>query len=168
MGCAYKIGTKKTRQVSVIKKKAKPKTKFLSFFGPNASSTSHQAPSVSPPEPPTDEAELEVDHSGVELTIFTAFVDVKLSTKVSAELHRSMRKNPPRTLKYELIYVCCPLTSVTKDINTFFRRGKTHTMQARKGMTLSPRQRIVSSKEFVQTWKGEYPFWVHVLPLTLT
>ena len=106
MGCVYKIGTNKTRQVSVVKKKAGPKAKFLSFFASNeGSSTSQQAPSIPPPEPPADEGDLEPDSSNVELTIFTANVDVKLNSKISAELHRSMRKNPPRTLKYELIYV---------------------------------------------------------------
>ena len=53
-----------------------------------------------------NEAEyLKVNQSSVVLTIFTAEVDVKLSQKVSGELLRSTRKNPPRALKYELIYV---------------------------------------------------------------
>ena len=56
-----------------------------------------------------NEAEyLEVNQSSVVLTIFTAEVDVKLSQKISGELLRSTKKNPPRALKYELIYVRHP------------------------------------------------------------
>lgn len=125
MGHVYKIGTNKTRQVSVAKKKAKPKAKFLSFFASNeGSSTSQQAPSIPPLELPTDEVDLEPDNSGVELTIFTANVDVKLSSKISAELHRSMRKNPPRTLKYELIYVRFELPCQLPRILTRFSDGE--------------------------------------------
>ena len=59
-------------------------------------------------EPGTvNEAEyLEVARSRVVLAIFTAEVEANLSQKLSAELHRSMKKNPPRALKYDLIYVC--------------------------------------------------------------
>lgn len=57
------------------------------------------------PEIVHDSEYLEVGQSGVVLRIFTAEVDVNLSQKMSAELHRSTKKNPPRALKYELIYV---------------------------------------------------------------
>ena len=57
------------------------------------------------PEIVDDTKYLEVGQSSIALTIFTAEVDVELNHKMSAELHRSMKKNPPRALKYELIYV---------------------------------------------------------------
>ena len=167
MGCVYRIGTKKTKQISSIKK-AKPKTKFFSsLFGSGDNSTPQHGPSTSSPGLIDEAAYLELDHSSVELTIFMAEVDVKLSPKILAELHRSMRKNPPRTLKYELIYVCHPPMPVARDVNTLFRRGKTSMMQARKGTRLSPWQRIVSSKAFAQTWMGERAFHVWNLLLTL-
>ncbi|KAK0212970.1 hypothetical protein DFS33DRAFT_1285718 [Desarmillaria ectypa] len=42
--------------------------------------------------------------TSVALSIFSADVDVRLDKKLSAELHRSTKKNPPSKLKYELIY----------------------------------------------------------------
>ena len=168
MGCVYEIGTKKAKQVSVVKK-PKPKTRFFSsLFGPGESSTPQRVPSPPPAQPLTDEAEyLELGQSGVELTIFTADVDVKLGPKMSAELHRSMRKNPPRALKYELIYVCHHPTQVSRCNNAPFRLGRTSMTQAEKGMTLMSRQRIVSSRASAQTWMGACVFQVHVPPLTL-
>jgi len=79
-----------------------------------------------------DDAEyLEVGQSSVVLTIFTAEVDANLSEKMKAELYRSTKKNPPRTLKYELIYVrhflLIPLTGYT---DMYSRPGRTSTMQA--------------------------------------
>ena len=168
MGCVYKIGTKKTKQVSVIKK-AKPKTRlFPSLFGPGESSTPQRVPFPPPAQPLADEAEYpELGQSSVELTIFTADVDVKLGPKMSAELHRSMRKNPPRALKYELIYVCHHPTQVARCINAPFKLGRTGMTQAEKGMTLMSRQRIVFSRASALTWMGACVFQAHVLPLTL-
>lgn len=48
---------------------------------------------------------LEVNETSVALSIFSADVDVRLEKKMMVELHRSTKKNPPRKLKYELIYV---------------------------------------------------------------
>ena len=41
----------------------------------------------------------------VTLIVFTAEVDVKVDKKLSTELLRSTKKNPPARLKYDLIYV---------------------------------------------------------------
>ena len=48
---------------------------------------------------------LEAPLSSVVLTIFAANVDVRLDKKMTAELLRSTKKNPPSRLRYELIYV---------------------------------------------------------------
>ena len=106
MNWVYSTGTEKPKQVPVIEQ-TKPKTGFFSsLFGLGGSNTPQRAPSPLPPQPAIKEAEyLRVGQSNVVLTIFTAEVDVKLSQKISAELHRSTKKNPPRSLKYELIYV---------------------------------------------------------------
>ncbi|KAK0455114.1 hypothetical protein EV421DRAFT_1887456 [Armillaria borealis] len=58
-----------------------------------------------PPEEPKkviDPRQIRV--TSVALSIFSADVDVRLDKKLSAELHRSTKKNPPSKLKYELIY----------------------------------------------------------------
>jgi hypothetical protein len=48
---------------------------------------------------------LTINETSVALSIFSADVDVSLEKKMAIELHRSTKKNPPRKLKYELIYV---------------------------------------------------------------
>jgi hypothetical protein len=168
MNWVYSTGTEKPKQVSIIEEVKSKAGFFSSLFGLGGGSTPQRAASPLPPQPIINEADyLKVGQSGVVLTIFTAEVDVKLSQKISAELHRSTKKNPPRALKYELIYVCHPPPLVTRDVNIPFRRGRTSTMQARKRMTLSPRQRAVSSKACARTWMGEYVFEVCILLLTL-
>jgi len=106
MNWVYSTGTEKPKQVPLIEQ-IKPKTGFFSsLFGLGGNSTPQRAPSPLPPQPAIKEAEyLKVGQSNVVLTIFTAEVDIKLSQKISAELHRSTKKNTPRSLKYELIYV---------------------------------------------------------------
>ena len=107
----------KTKHGSAIKK-IKPKMGFFSsLFGPGQSSATKYGPPLCSQPVIGEPGYLEVDQSSVELSIFTADVDVKLSPKVSVEIRRSTKKNPPRVLKYELIYVCLPPTSVTKDVN---------------------------------------------------
>ncbi|KAK0225787.1 hypothetical protein IW262DRAFT_1357858 [Armillaria fumosa] len=59
--------------------------------------------------PPPEEPKKVIDPrqiraTSVALSIFSADVDVRLDKKLSAELHRSTKKNPPSKLKYELIY----------------------------------------------------------------
>ena len=38
--------------------------------------------------------------------------------------------------------------------------------QARKSMTLNPRQRVASSRDYARIWMGEHVFGVHTLLLT--
>lgn len=168
MNWVYSTGTEKPKQVTVIEQ-IKPKAGFFSsLFGLGGGNTPRRAPSPLPPQPAINEAEyLKVGRSSVVLTIFTAEVDVKLSQKISTELHRSTKKNPPRALKYELIYVGHSLPLVTKDADMRFRRARMSTMQARKRMTLSPRQQAVFSKACVRTWTGERDFRPCILLLTL-
>ncbi|KAK0195282.1 hypothetical protein F5146DRAFT_1100835 [Armillaria mellea] len=60
------------------------------------------------PPPPKEPKKVinprQVRVTSVALSIFSADVDVRLDKKLSAELHRSTKKNPPSKLKYELIY----------------------------------------------------------------
>lgn len=169
MNWVYSTGTEKLKQVPIIEQ-TKLKTGFFSsLFGLGGSSTPQRAPSPLP-QPAINEAEyLKVGQSSVVLTIFTAEVEVKLSQKISAELHRSTKKNPPRALKYELIYVGRPSpTAMTKGIDVRFRQGRMNTMQARKRMMLSPRRRVVSSRACARIWMGECDFRACVFLLTLS
>ena len=116
MNWVYSTGTERPKQVPVEQTKHKAGF-FSSLFGLGGGSTPQRAASPLPPQPVINEVEyLKVGQSSVVLTIFTAEVEVKLSQKISTELHRSTKKNPPRALKYELIYVRCspPPTPVTR------------------------------------------------------
>ena len=147
MDSVYSTGMGKPKQTPKIE----PEAVFFSLSGLGEGIPQQVSPPP-PTQPIIDEAGcLRVAQFSVVLTIFTAEVEVSLDQKLSAELHRSMRKSPPRTLKYELIYVCNPTTLVTGDSNIPFRRARRSMTQARKRMTLSPRQQVVFSKACAQT-----------------
>ena len=94
---AYSFAAKAT-QFSALKK-----LKYR-LLGSDGGNILQQATS---PQQPRDEAEdLKVDQSSVLLKIFTVNADVSLDSKLSEEVQRSTKKNAPRMLKYELIYVC--------------------------------------------------------------
>jgi hypothetical protein len=78
---------------------------FSSFFSASGASTPQRIVTPLPAEPVVDIDPLTVTETRVTLSVFSADVDVRLSTKMSAELHRSTKKNPPSKLKFELIYV---------------------------------------------------------------
>ena len=169
MNWVYSTGTERPKQVPVTEQTKHKAGFFSSLFGLGGGSTPQRAASPLPPQPVINEAEyLKVGQSSVVLTIFTAEVEVKLSQKISVELHRSTKKNPPRALKYELIYVCRPPPPipVTRCTNIPSRLGRTSMMQARKRMTLNQRQRVVFSKACGQTWMGECASGVWDLLLT--
>jgi Protein of unknown function (DUF3684) len=78
---------------------------FSSLFSGFGSSTPRRAPTPVPVAPKESINLLEAHSSNVVLTIFAANVDVRLNKKMTAELLRSTKKNPPGRLRYELIYV---------------------------------------------------------------
>ncbi|KAH9953159.1 hypothetical protein BC827DRAFT_1380025 [Russula dissimulans] len=74
------------------------------FAGFGGSSTPRRTPTPVPVVPTTSTNLLEAHPSNVTLSIFSANVDVRLNKKMTAELLRSTKKNPPSRLRYELIY----------------------------------------------------------------
>ncbi|KAG5653627.1 hypothetical protein H0H81_011853 [Sphagnurus paluster] len=79
---------------------------FSSLFSSLAGNTTPERSSTSPsPTPAKDVDPTTVNETSVSLTIFSADVNVRLAKKVAAELHRSTKKNPPTSVKYDLIYV---------------------------------------------------------------
>jgi hypothetical protein len=92
---------KKARATSV----AKPKISnfFSSLFTSIAGNTTPQR-SVTPMAHPDIIDPLSVNETSVALSVFSAEVDVKLNKKISTELYRSTKKNPPSKVRYELIY----------------------------------------------------------------
>ncbi len=83
-----------------------PAAHAVNFFGKLLSSFT--AP---PPTPPVVQETIEpadllaVKANSVDITIFSAEVNVRLDKKLTADLQRSTKKNPPGRLKYELVYV---------------------------------------------------------------
>ncbi|KAI0037007.1 hypothetical protein K488DRAFT_75577 [Vararia minispora EC-137] len=107
----YEVGSEKPQQNKAVKSTAQQSSSggfFSSLFSSFGSSTPQRV--LTPQLPlPTPEADLmEVSSSSVRLTIFSANVEVKLDKKLSTELLRSTKKNPPSKLKYELIYTGKP------------------------------------------------------------
>jgi len=47
----------------------------------------------------------ETSTTSIVLSVFSAEITVRLNSKLSSEIHRSTQKNPPSSMKYELIYV---------------------------------------------------------------
>ena len=162
----YSTGAEKPKQVPVVEQIDHRTASSFSPFGLGGSNNSQHAVSP-PPQPVANKVNnLKAGRYSAVLTIFTAEVDVELSEKLSVELRRSTKKNPPRELKYEFIYVCHPLISVIMGINLLFRWGRTSIMR-RKGAAFSRMRRVVFSKACTLTWMGECVSGVHTLSLTL-
>ena len=106
----YAAGTKKKKLLPIVTKPSKPShggflSTFSSFFNTSGASTPQRVVTPLPAEPVVETDPLTVTETQVTLSVFSADVDVRLSTKMSADLHRSTKKNPPSKLKFELIYV---------------------------------------------------------------
>jgi len=111
----YTVGSEKplaTSRSDTLKVVSHQTSGFFSslFAGFGGSSSPRRSPTPAPvapngaaPKEPIDL--LEAHLSSVVLTIFAANVDVRLDKKMTAELLRSTKKNPPSRLRYELIYV---------------------------------------------------------------
>ena len=109
MNWVYSTGTEKPKQIPVIEQIKSATGISSSPLGLGGSGAPRRAASPPPPQTVISEAGyLKVGQSSVTLTIFTAEVDVNLSEKLSAEIRRSTKKNPPSALKYEFIYVRRP------------------------------------------------------------
>lgn len=111
MNAVYAVGTEKRPLLEVLEP-LKPKGGFFSSLVSAFTSQSTPQPETPalPPQPPKDPTELH--EMNVTLTVFTANVDVKVDKKLSAELVRSTKKNPPARLTYDLIYVGVLMHSV--------------------------------------------------------
>lgn len=109
----YTSGTKRLPQSIPKINIPLPTTGFFSSlyssFGKAGNSGSRAPPS------PVAEIENPINHheitqTGVSLSIFSATIQVHLDKKMTTELVRSTKKNPPSKMKFELIYVRLLLT----------------------------------------------------------
>ena len=100
-------GTKKKKTLLAVEWPSKPSHGGFrsTFFGTSGASTPQRVVTPLPPEPVVEIYPPTVTETQVKLSIFSADVNVRLSTKMSTELRRSTKKNPPNKLKFEFIYV---------------------------------------------------------------
>ena len=106
----YTVGSEKplaTSRSDTLKGVSHQASGFFSslFAGFGGSPSPRRSPTPAPAIPKEPINLLEAPLSSVVLTIFAANVDVRLDKKMTAELLRSTKKNPPSRLRYELIYV---------------------------------------------------------------
>lgn len=107
----YTSGSEKKRilppKVIAITKPSAGGSFFSSLFSSLAgASTPQRVPTPAPAPPPKPVDYLAINETSVSLSIYSASVKVRLDKKLSAEIHRSTKKNPPANMKFELIYVC--------------------------------------------------------------
>lgn len=104
MRWVYSVGSEKPLPVTSKPAKSQGGGFFSSLFG-LGSSTPQRVATPQPVTPAPDVDLTEINESSVRLSIFAANVDVRLDKKMTAELLRSTKKNPPSKVKFELIYV---------------------------------------------------------------
>jgi len=130
----YTVGSEKPSaapKLDTLKTVSHQTSGFFSslFTGFGASSTPRRSPTPLP-VPKKSVNLLEAHSSSVVLTIFSANVDVRLNKKMTAELQRSTKKNPPSRLRYELIYVSANVVKRPIHISSYLlRRGRMNMMQ---------------------------------------
>ena len=108
----YTSGTEKKR-INPLKSTTvnKPSTLGGGFFSSIFSSLSGSSTPqrvvtpVPPPMPPKPIEHLAINETNVSLSIYSASIQVRLDKKLSSEIQRSTKKNPPTKMKFELIYV---------------------------------------------------------------
>ncbi|EIW74063.1 hypothetical protein CONPUDRAFT_86046 [Coniophora puteana RWD-64-598 SS2] len=106
MHAVYSVGTEKPPPLPAEKPVRQAQSGFFSslFSSFTGGSSTPQRVATPLPPPAPEDPPIKVHESSVTLTIFTADVSVSVDKKMEAELHRSTKKNPPRQLKYSLIY----------------------------------------------------------------
>jgi len=101
----YTSGTRRKTQPAL--KQSQTAGFFSSLYSSLARGTNGRTLPSHVPEAENPMNPLEITQTGVSLSIFSATVQVNLNKKMTAELVRSTKKNPPSKMKFELIYVGC-------------------------------------------------------------
>lgn len=93
---------------------------------------------------------LTVNELNVTLAVFSAEVEVRLDERMKKELLRATKKNPPATMKYELIYVCSTSRRIINVNNHASFRPERTSMTRVKRMSRLRRPLEASSKVSAQ------------------
>lgn len=110
MRWVYMAGSEKPVSKTLVKAAAAatagPSGFFSSLFSTLSGTSAPQRPlTPSPAANPTEEVDpTTITESSVVLLIFTAGIAVRLDQKLRSELNRATKKNPPTTMRLELIY----------------------------------------------------------------
>ena len=113
----YSVGIEKPSAISKTETVKTGSHHFLPLFdGIESSSTPQEALAV----PEESINLLEAESSSIVLTIFAANVDVRVDEKMTVELLRATKKNPPSRLRYELIYVSLVVVECILKIGSYF------------------------------------------------
>lgn len=98
---------------------------------------------------------IETSTTSIILSVFSAEITVRLNSKLSSEIHRSTKKNPPSSMKYELIYVgWCLRTSFLLVISRSLRLQKINMMQVSRRIWIISILQEVSSKDYALILMG--------------
>ncbi|KZT11459.1 uncharacterized protein LAESUDRAFT_720694 [Laetiporus sulphureus 93-53] len=104
----YMAGSEESRSLKASSKSALtngPTTFFSSLFSSFTSGSSSQRTATPAPEQSVVEPDPTTTiESNVKLSIYAAGIGVKLDQKLKADLNRATKKNPPTSLRIELIY----------------------------------------------------------------
>jgi hypothetical protein len=163
MRLVYTAGSEKSLPAPPVPKETKPNTRRTFFSSLLSNFSSLQTPSRTIsllPTVPVEEVDpLIVYQTNMELSIFSADVNVRLDKRLAAELHRSTKKNPPSRMRYELIYVSeeypCACWGLQTHSSGFCRLARMNTMRAQMWTRTICLQPEAYSKAFVRTLMGE-------------
>jgi hypothetical protein len=116
----YNVGSEKPSATSRTDTLEKATHQTNGFFSPQSDGFETWTPEVTPSMVSKESTDLlEAYSSNIVLTIFTANVDVRLDKKMTEELLRSTKKNPPSRLRYELIYVSPTVVKRGSEIGSY-------------------------------------------------
>lgn len=155
MNWIYTSNTESRKKLLPKPVKAVATSFFSSLFGSLASNSTPQRQSVSLPPAMPQIDPLGTSETSIILSVFSADIKVKLDSKLSSEIHRSTKKRPPSTMKYELIYVSS-FTHFYIQVWYCKRLQKTNMMQVNKKKQSIRMQQAVFSKVYVLISKGMF------------
>jgi hypothetical protein len=116
----YNVGSEKPSATSRTDTLETATHQTNGFFSPQSDGLETLTPEVTPPMVPKESTNLlEAHSSNIALTIFTANVDVRVDKKMTEELLRSTKKNPPSRLRCELIYVSPMVVKRRSEIGSY-------------------------------------------------
>lgn len=145
----YTSGTERKRQnVQKAVKTPGAGSFFSSLFSSLSGSSTPQKTQVALPVVEEKIDHLAISETSVSLSVYSASILVRLDKKLSSEIQRSTKKNPPPKMKFELIYVCSfRCSSLDGPKLTIYRQRRMNMMQVWKKKLSSLKLLAVYSRD---------------------